>query len=537
MKLAKRLFIIIVYIISFWGVLPFLLVLPELIGIIPVRVEINDVLRYIISVILLLKGGLFVIFSTVRFYKDGKGLPISHLPPVKLVKSGLFAFSRHPIYYGYTLVILGLVVLLESLSMLFISFPIYIIGLLIYVSKEEKALLKRYGNEYRRYRRNVPAFFPGLTYLIYILSWIVFKVLFRFSVRDENDEYIEGGYLVICPHNNYLDPLFIHNALKMPVNFLTTHDMYRTPFLSKLFSKLGSIRLNRYEKNWKELHKVNRIVRERGIVGVFPDGGRSWYGEGCYSIQLMRYITRHQIPILPVNIDNAYQSYPRWGQRRNKKITVNIYKLRTITSEDEFISIMRFLRENTFIKSHDEKATSANASGIDKIMYMCDKCKSIGTFEIDGHVIKCSRCGNEYRLTDNLFLLDDEHNLITLPEYHLKIIKHHPEKIESNNVVWKIEKETKREDIDNGRSITTADTEGVVIESAESKSNSVRMTYQQVDAVIIRSNRYLQIYSGRTLHTLDFVEDSALMFQDYIRMKAFSNVFQKKRGHIMKRVD
>jgi hypothetical protein len=216
---------------------------------------------------------------------------------------------------------------------------------------------------------------------------------------------------------------------------------------------------------------------------------------------------------------------------------VNIYKLRTITSEDEFISIMRFLRENTFIKSHDEKATSANASGIDKIMYMCDKCKSIGTFEIDGHVIKCSRCGNEYRLTDNLFLLDDEHNLITLPEYHLKIIKHHPEKIESNNVVWKIEKETKREDIDNGRSITTADTEGVVIESAESKSNSVRMTYQQVDAVIIRSNRYLQIYSGRTLHTLDFVEDSALMFQDYIRMKAFSNVFQKKRGHIMKRVD
>lgn len=52
-------------------------------------------------------GGALMLRAMWTLWRDGHGLPISHLPPTELVRTGAFGRLRHPIYVGYTLVLTG----------------------------------------------------------------------------------------------------------------------------------------------------------------------------------------------------------------------------------------------------------------------------------------------------------------------------------------------------------------------------------------------------------------------------------------------
>jgi protein-S-isoprenylcysteine O-methyltransferase Ste14 len=100
--------------------------------------------------VLLCVGGLFLLFlSLVSFGKSFRvGIDQDH--PDQLVTTGIFAFSRNPIYVAFGFVLLGQ----------FLVFPNWI--LLVYllaaiwlvrrqVSREEEYLRNHYGQEYSEY--------------------------------------------------------------------------------------------------------------------------------------------------------------------------------------------------------------------------------------------------------------------------------------------------------------------------------------------------------------------------------------------------
>ena len=84
----------------------------------------------------------------------------SHFPSVTdtLVRHGLYAYVRHPIYAGALLVFPGLVLLRPSLTVLIASVAAAI-WVFIQARLEEIDLLQRIP-EYREYMRDVPRFLP-----------------------------------------------------------------------------------------------------------------------------------------------------------------------------------------------------------------------------------------------------------------------------------------------------------------------------------------------------------------------------------------
>jgi protein-S-isoprenylcysteine O-methyltransferase Ste14 len=78
-----------------------------------------------------------------------------------VVRKGVFAAVRHPMYLSEILLYLGL--LLISLSLAAGAVWLAAIGFLHYVSRaEEKLLLARFGDEYAAYMREVPMWVPRL---------------------------------------------------------------------------------------------------------------------------------------------------------------------------------------------------------------------------------------------------------------------------------------------------------------------------------------------------------------------------------------
>jgi protein-S-isoprenylcysteine O-methyltransferase Ste14 len=67
-------------------------------------------------------------------------------------------------HVGWTVLLAGVAVLMQSFTLLAIFIPLFIIVHVVYlIFVEEKELEKKFGQAYIDYKKKVPMFFPGLT--------------------------------------------------------------------------------------------------------------------------------------------------------------------------------------------------------------------------------------------------------------------------------------------------------------------------------------------------------------------------------------
>ncbi len=78
---------------------------------------------------------------------------------VKLITTGIYGFARHPLYIGNGLFAIGLALLFNSLYAFLFSI-LYAFLYLPIIYFEEKNLLKKYGEEYKKYKEEVGLLFP-----------------------------------------------------------------------------------------------------------------------------------------------------------------------------------------------------------------------------------------------------------------------------------------------------------------------------------------------------------------------------------------
>jgi len=107
------------------------------------------------GVALLGAGALLYGWTTLDFARRGHGTPAPWDPPRKLVVSGLYRFSRNPMYVGVLSWILGAGLLLQSAGLLGYSALVGIGFHLRVVLFEEPMLQKEFSQEFADYCRTV----------------------------------------------------------------------------------------------------------------------------------------------------------------------------------------------------------------------------------------------------------------------------------------------------------------------------------------------------------------------------------------------
>lgn len=98
----------------------------------------------------------------------GRGLPLEVFgrplhPTQMLVTTGPYAYTRNPMVIGLLFLLLAIAFFRGTLSG-FVLLPIVGLGAWVYlVGFEEKGLVRRFGDDYQRYRDSVPLLFPRLS--------------------------------------------------------------------------------------------------------------------------------------------------------------------------------------------------------------------------------------------------------------------------------------------------------------------------------------------------------------------------------------
>jgi protein-S-isoprenylcysteine O-methyltransferase Ste14 len=79
----------------------------------------------------------------------------THRPTETIVSTGLYRYSRNPIYIGLFLIYLGCAMLGDSLWVLGLIVPLFAVMRFGVVAREERYLEKKFGSAYTQYRASV----------------------------------------------------------------------------------------------------------------------------------------------------------------------------------------------------------------------------------------------------------------------------------------------------------------------------------------------------------------------------------------------
>lgn len=113
----------------------------------------------------LLIGGFIALRCAFELAWRGHGTPAPFDPPVHLVVSGLYRYVRNPMYSGMAFLMIGEWLIWGSdLKGAVTYLGVYATCVMLFVlGYEEPTLGRKFGEDYSRYRQNVPRFLPRLT--------------------------------------------------------------------------------------------------------------------------------------------------------------------------------------------------------------------------------------------------------------------------------------------------------------------------------------------------------------------------------------
>ncbi len=161
-SLKQRLLALIPAFFLFVLILPYLLVilLPRMDAWLHLPVLYFRPANIIIGSLFLVIGVIYGFWSIYSQLSRASGTPLPMMPTQKLLIDGPFKQCRNPMTFGTVTAYLGVGILVGSMSSIFL---VLIIGglLLTYLKTiEERELEMRFGDEYVKYKKTTPFFFP-----------------------------------------------------------------------------------------------------------------------------------------------------------------------------------------------------------------------------------------------------------------------------------------------------------------------------------------------------------------------------------------
>ena len=121
-----------------------------------------DGMRLPVAVPVMVVGIATTAWSAFHFLRV-KGTPVPFNPPPEVVSSGPYRYARNPMLTGVFIFLFGLGLAVDSLSLVAVFTPLFIVfNIWELRAIEEPELLRRFGDEYEDYRRRTPMFIPRL---------------------------------------------------------------------------------------------------------------------------------------------------------------------------------------------------------------------------------------------------------------------------------------------------------------------------------------------------------------------------------------
>jgi 1-acyl-sn-glycerol-3-phosphate acyltransferase len=150
-------------------------------------------------------------------------------------------------------------------------------------------------------------------------------VLTTTQVRGKEHFPLHGPFVLASNHIHFLDPPVIGASMPRTIYFMAKTELYANPFAGLIMKWYKAFPVRRGELDLGSFRRAERILRDGGVLGIFPEGTRSKDGQlqpGFAGLGLLAI--RRGCPVLPLAISGTNQvlKFPAMLRRPTISITV-----------------------------------------------------------------------------------------------------------------------------------------------------------------------------------------------------------------------
>ncbi|MGI6767602.1 MAG: VTT domain-containing protein [Bacilli bacterium] len=296
-------------------------------------------------------------------------------------------------------------------------------------------LVVRYHQRFINYLTNRPiknmTYFQGKvrkpgTFLYYMVYFVLKLFLFpkvKAKARLNDVDKIEPPYLLIYNHPSKFD--FAYALLPLfpkKINSIIAYYYFCNYRLGRLLHHMGGFPKFLYHPDVSSIKNIKRVIRDKGILGIAPEGRLSAYGCMESLAPATEKLVKHLgVPVVMAKINGAYLTFPKWSKKvRRGRVEIEYEQILTAEEIKQMSAeeIKQVLNEKLYyddFKWQEEKKIYYKgknlAEGLEHLLYICPVCKEEFTFSAKGNDLTCSSCGVHVHL-NNYYEFEADNPLI-----------------------------------------------------------------------------------------------------------------------------
>jgi 1-acyl-sn-glycerol-3-phosphate acyltransferase len=241
-----------------------------------------------------------------------------------------------------------------------------------------------------------------------VMTFLLRGVILRyFRITRVNAEVVpvHGAGIILANHTNLFDIIWLYAMLRRPVYYAANEDLFRKRALGQLIRWFGAFPKRKAAADMSALRSIFGIIGRGGLIGVFPEGARTWDGSNLpFATGIAKLIRKLDVPVYVCRVEGGYLVYPRWA-RHWRRVPVRgvfsrLYAPGEIPASDEAVvaDIAAAIRTRDFEEPLDAARyrRPGLAVNITRVLYRCPSC---GTMEglkivlpVSTNRVECSSC-------------------------------------------------------------------------------------------------------------------------------------------------
>jgi 1-acyl-sn-glycerol-3-phosphate acyltransferase len=169
---------------------------------------------------------------------------------------------------------------------------------------------------------------PGFYAFAKVIMRVFFAILW--PLRTKGVENLpESGAAILCGnHKSLLDPLAAGVAVGRPVRFMGKIELFRVPVLRALIRWLGAFPVNRGNADMAAVRTSLSILKEGGVLGIFPQGGREMKGHSAMETGVALIALKSGATVIPMRISERFRPFRRNTLTIGKPVDLSAFSIR-----------------------------------------------------------------------------------------------------------------------------------------------------------------------------------------------------------------
>lgn len=164
---------------------------------------------------------------------------------------------------------------------------------------------------------------------------VYFRLFNRIYVKGENSIPESGGLIICANHIHWLDPVLLAVCTKRQISYMAKVELFKNKFFNFIMKNLNAFPVKRGVPDISAIKNSLRVIKEGGVLGIFPEGTRSRDGKLKPAEPGVALIAvKTSAPVVPVRIKGNYKLFGKIEVSIGSPITFSEYKNKKLSGDE-----------------------------------------------------------------------------------------------------------------------------------------------------------------------------------------------------------